>query len=62
MVKMYKEKIHKIKDMLNRSEKYAYNKINENKANAKEILELQKSKLKQLDMFIFNLTEIKPKS
>ena len=62
IIKQYKEKIKRIKDMLTKSEKSAHLKIREQKITNKEISELEKARVKELDRFIFNVTEIKPKS
>ena len=60
-IKLYISKILKIKMALRELEKHANNTIKEQKTLSEEIIKLEKSRVKQLDKAIYNITEIKPK-
>lgn len=60
-IRLHKEKIHKIKEMYKKSEKFLYNKLNDHDNMKLAIVEFEKKRLKELNVYVFNLTEINPK-
>ncbi len=65
MIDLYLDKIVKVKDLVKKSETITYNKANNEKDGLKilklKLIEYQKQRIDELNRFIFELTEIKPK-
>jgi hypothetical protein len=65
MIDLYLDKIIKVKDLVKKSESITYNKANNDKDGLKilklKLIEYQKQRIDELNRFIFDLTEIKPK-
>jgi hypothetical protein len=61
-IKLHKDKINKIKETIKISEKIANTKINNQSTSTRwSIVQYQKERLKELNKYVFNLVEIKPK-
>lgn len=65
MIDIYLDKIVRVKDLVKKSESNTYNKVNNEKDGLKilklKLIEYQKQRIDELNRFIFELTEIKPK-